>query len=114
MEPIDICNIKATNKVKNIIKDQQQRIWNLERALDDLNRAAEIAQYSGQFSAIDPYRAEAEALLKDRIVLPDMDTSADPSKIRIYTGEVTEETRKAFNDKLNDQITQKALVAAGD
>ena len=109
MQIIDIDNIKASKKVKTIINDQQKRIWKLERALDDLGRAAEIAQYSGQYSVIDTYRAEAEELLKDRITLPELDTSMESTKYRILTGEVSDETSKA----INEHIAEKAKVAAG-
>lgn len=101
MQPINTNELRASKKVKTIIDDQQYRIWQLERALDDLNRAAEIAQYSGQYEVIDVYRAEAESLLQDRLVVPDVDTTMDASKIRIITGEVSSETKKAIKEKLN-------------
>jgi len=102
MDPINTDELKASKKIKKIIDEQQYRIWQLERALDDLNRATEIAQYSGQFEVIGVYRAEAEILLQDRIIAPDVDTSADPSKIRIITGEVSKETKDKITTKVND------------
>ena len=106
MQIINTQELKASKKVKQIIGDQQQRIWILERALDDLSRAAEIAQYSGQYSVIDTYRNEAEELLKDRIVVPEGEQAE--MKIRLYTGEISEEQTKA----LNESGPEKALVAS--
>ena len=79
--------------------------------LDDLARAAEIAQYSGQYNVTEAYRADAEELLKDRIVLPEIvrNPEEEQSNIRIFTGEISAEQKQA----LADQITQQAKVTAG-
>lgn len=44
-----------------------ERIRALETALDDLNRASEIAQYSGQFEVMSSFRAVADDMLLTKI-----------------------------------------------
>lgn len=103
---MDIINTKELKKIteaRKIIDTQQQRIWNLERALDDIARATEIAQYSGQYHVVETYRTEAEDLLKDRIVLPEIEQAE--MKLSVVTGEVDKD--------INDAITKKAKQAAG-
>lgn len=56
-----------------------ERIRALETALDDLNRASEIAQYSGQFEVLTSFRSVADDLLATKITV---DNSA-PSEMNI-------------------------------
>lgn len=44
-----------------------ERIRALETALDDLNRASEIAEYSGQFEVLTSFRVVADELLVNKI-----------------------------------------------
>jgi hypothetical protein len=46
-----------------------ERIRALETALDDLNRASEIAQYSGQFEVLTSFRAVADEILVNKITV---------------------------------------------
>jgi hypothetical protein len=46
-----------------------ERIRALETALDDLNRASEIAQYSGQFEILGSFRDVADAILVNKITV---------------------------------------------
>lgn len=46
-----------------------ERIRALETALDDLNRASEIAQYSGQFEVLESFRNVATELLVAKITV---------------------------------------------
>lgn len=46
-----------------------ERIRALETALDDLNRASEIAQYSGQFEVLTSFRSVADDLLATKITV---------------------------------------------
>ena len=105
MELIDPSELKASKKIKTIIADQQQRIFRLEQMLDDLCRSCEIAQYSQQYTITETYRTEAEELLRDRIVLPEIAPTEGGMKLQIVTGEVS--------DDINKQITEKAKAAAG-
>lgn len=103
MQVIDSKEIKRLAKARDIIDDNQRRIWVLERALDDLARACEIAIYSQQYSVTDVYREEATKLLEDRLVIPEGEQA--PIKIQIVTGEVDADLQK--------QISDKAKIAAG-
>jgi hypothetical protein len=105
MELIDPSELKTSKKIKTIIADQQQRIFRLEQMLDDLCRSCEIAQYSQQYTITETYRTEAEELLRDRIVLPEIAPTEGGMKLQIVTGEVS--------DDINKQITEKAKAAAG-
>lgn len=91
---IDPSELKASKKIKGIIATQQQRIFKLEQMLDDLCRSCEIAQYSQQYTITETYRTEAEELLRDRIVLPEIAPTEGGMKLQIVTGEVSEETNK--------------------
>jgi len=91
---IDPSELKTSKKIKTIIADQQQRIFRLEQMLDDLCRSCEIAQYSQQYTITETYRTEAEELLRDRIVLPEIAPTEGGMQLQIVTGEVSEETNK--------------------
>lgn len=105
MEIIDPNELKTSKKIKTIVAKQQQRIFRLEQMLDDLCRSCEIAQYSQQYTITETYRTEAEELLRDRIVLPEIAPTEGGMKLQIVTGEVS--------DDINEQITKQAKVAAG-
>jgi hypothetical protein len=105
MEIIDPNELKTSKKIKTIIADQQKRIFRLEQMLDDLCRSCEIAQYSQQYTITETYRTEAEELLRDRIVLPEIAPTEGGMKLQIVTGQVS--------DDINKQITEKAKAAAG-
>jgi hypothetical protein len=94
MEPINTKELKTTKKIKQMIDDQQFRIFKLEQMLDDLCRSCEIAQYSQQYTITETYRTEAEELLRDRIVLPEIAPTEGGMKLQIVTGEVSDETNK--------------------
>ena len=91
---IDPNELKTSKKIKGIVAAQQQRIFRLEQMLDDLCRSCEIAQYSQQYTITETYRTEAEELLRDRIVLPEIAPTEGGMKLQIVTGEVSEETNK--------------------
>jgi hypothetical protein len=91
---IDPSELKTSKKIKGIVAAQQQRIFRLEQMLDDLCRSCEIAQYSQQYTITETYRTEAEELLRDRIVLPEIAPTEGGMKLQIVTGEVSEETNK--------------------
>ena len=97
---IDPSELKTSKKIKTIIADQQQRIFRLEQMLDDLCRSCEIAQYSQQYTITETYRTEAEELLRDRIVLPEVAPTEGGMKLQIVTGEVSDETNKKIADSV--------------
>ena len=94
MEPINTKELKTTKKIKQMIDDQQFRIFKLEQMLDDLCRSCEIAQYSQQYTITEIYRTEAEELLRDRIVLPEIAPTKGGMKLQIVTGQISDETNK--------------------
>jgi hypothetical protein len=103
MQVVNSEEIKKIKQARKLIDDQQQRIWQLESALDDLARATEIAQYSQQYHVVETYRQAAETLLQDRLTVPDFDQSNDPMKIRVYEN----------SDSVNQEIAKRAKQAAG-
>jgi hypothetical protein len=102
MQVIDSKEIKRLKDAREIVDAQQQRIWHLELALDDLARACEIAQYSQQYNLTETFRAAANELLEDRLTVPEQENT--PLKIQIVTGDLDED--------LNRQILDKAKIAA--
>ena len=94
MEPINTKELKTTKKIKQMIDDQQFRIFKLEQMLDDLCRSCEIAQYSQQYTITEIYRTEAEELLRDRIVLPEIAPTDGGMKLQIVTGQISDKTNK--------------------
>lgn len=55
--------------VPETLEDAIARVRALEVALDDLSRASEIAQYSGQFEVLTSFRDVADALLVTKITV---------------------------------------------
>ncbi len=94
MEPIDFEQIKATNKVKKLIAELQDRLLHTEDALEDLARAAEIAEITGQIEMMSTFVNQANDLLKDRIVRPDSSIAADKYKMTIVTDNAPVENNK--------------------
>ena len=58
-----LLNLPAT------LEEAIERIRAVETALDDLNRASEIAQYSGQFEILGSFRDVADAILVTKITV---------------------------------------------
>lgn len=62
--------VATEDKLLNLPIDLEtaiERIQALETALDDLNRASEIAEYSGQFEVLTSFRVVASELLTTKI-----------------------------------------------
>jgi hypothetical protein len=87
MEPIDFEEIKASKKVKQLIADLQERLLLTEDALEDITRAAEIVEVTGQREILSTWIEQSNEFLKDRIVRPDTSVSADQQKILVVTDE---------------------------
>ena len=88
MEPIDFEEIKASKKVKQLIADLQERLLLTEDALEDITRAAEIVEVTGQREILSTWIEQSNEFLKDRIVRPDTSVSADQQKILVVTDEI--------------------------
>lgn len=93
MEPVNFDEIKASKKVKKLIAELQERLLLTEDALEDMTRAAEIVEITGQKEILSTWITQANEFLKDRIVRPDTSVSADQQKILV----VTDETEKNKN-----------------
>lgn len=94
MEPIDYSNIKASKKVLKLIADLENRLLHTEDALEDIARAAEIAEVTGQVEMMSTFVTQANELLKDRIVRPDSSIGADQYKMTIVTDDAPVEDNK--------------------
>jgi hypothetical protein len=57
---------------RELVMDLQIRIHKLENCLDDLSRSVEIAQYSKQYQVTEAFVRDAEELLQDRLILPEI------------------------------------------
>ena len=75
---------------RQLALDLQIRMLKLENTLDDLMRSVEIAQYTKQYNVTEVFVRDAEELLKDRLVLPEI-TQGD-TKFKIIEGELSQET----------------------
>ena len=53
MDPINFEEIKASKKVKKLIADLQERLLLTEDVLEDITRAAEIVEVTGQFYSLE-------------------------------------------------------------
>ena len=94
MEPVDFEKIKASKKVKLLIAELQDRLLHTEDALEDIARAAEIAEITGQVEMMSTFVSQAYDLLKDRIVRPDSSIEADKYKMTIITDDAPVENNK--------------------
>jgi dsDNA-binding SOS-regulon protein len=87
MEPIDYTKIKASKKVLKLIADLEERLLHTEDALEDITRAAEIVEITGQKEMLSTWIEQSNQFLKNRIVRPDSSIAADKQKITIITDE---------------------------
>jgi hypothetical protein len=87
MEPINFDEIKASKKVKKLIAELQERLLLTEDTLEDITRAAEIVEVTGQREILSTWIQQSNEFLKNRIVRPDTSVSADQQKILVVTDE---------------------------
>ena len=85
MEPVNFDEIKASKKIKKLIYELQERLLLTEDALEDITRAAEIVQVTGQQEILSTWIDQSNNFLKDRTVRPDSSVSADQQKILVVT-----------------------------
>ena len=76
--------------VRQLALDLQIRMLKLENCLDDLMRSVEIAQYTKQYTATEVFVRDAEELLKERLVLPEI--AQGNTKYKLIEGELSQET----------------------
>lgn len=89
MEPINFEELKASKKVKKLIAELQERLLLTEDVLEDITRAAEIVEVTGQREILSTWIAQSNEFLQDRIVRPDSSISADQQKILVVTDETS-------------------------
>jgi hypothetical protein len=89
MEFVDPTKLKP-KAARELVLSLQKRILRLENCLDDLSRSVEIAQYSKQYQVTETFVRDAEELLKDRLVLPELNQK--DSKYTLIEGELSQET----------------------
>lgn len=75
---------------RQLALDLQVRMLKLENTLDDLMRSVEIAQYTKQYTVTEVFVRDAEELLKDRLVLPELEQG--DTKFKLIEGELSQET----------------------
>jgi hypothetical protein len=75
----------------------QLRMLKLENCLDDLSRSVEIAQYTKQYQVTEVFVRDAEQLLQDRLVLPEL--KQGETKFTLIEGEVNDDTKQAIQDQ---------------
>jgi hypothetical protein len=75
---------------RQLALDLQVRMLKLENTLDDLVRSVEIAQYTKQYTVTEVFVRDAEELLKDRLVLPELEQG--DTKFKLIEGELSQET----------------------
>lgn len=92
---IDTNDINASKKVKTLIDELQMRLLQTEDALEDIARAAEIAQITGQVEMMSAFVTQANEVLADRIVRPDSSITADKHKITMIVDDITEPSTNA-------------------
>ena len=92
-------------EARQLALDLQIRMLDIENCLDDLMRAVEIAQYSKQYTVTEVFVRQANDLLKDRIVVPEVDRGAYKATIV----ESSEEGLKKGFDILNEDPTIEKL-----
>ena len=95
MELINTQELKATKKVKELIDQLQWRLLQTEDALEDVARAAEIAQITGQADMMSAFVAQANQVLAGRLVRPDSSINADQHKITMIVNDITDSSKNA-------------------
>jgi hypothetical protein len=85
---------------RELALELQLRILKLENCLDDLSRSVEIAQFTKQYNVTEAFVRDAEALLEDRLIVPEADQSN--AKFTLVEGELSQDTI--------DQIKSSAKV----
>ena len=89
------------------VEQAVERIMELEMRLEDLVRATEIAEASGQWHIIGGFRLDADSALKNKITVEY--PQSDQPNITLITGEISNATQ----ERLNQSITEQAKKAAG-
>ena len=101
MEFVHPSKVKRLKEAREHLADMQRRIYQLENNLDDLMRSVEIAQYTKQYNVTEVFVTQANELLQDRLIIPELDQS--DQKFTVVEGTVSEETKEAIKER-NAQV----------
>ena len=83
--------------VRELALELQLRIIKLENCLDDLSRSVEIAQYTRQYNVTEVFVRDAQDLLVDRVIMPEI--AQTDKRFTLVEGELTADTIKSIKDK---------------
>lgn len=83
MQLINTSELKTTKRIKELIDNLQVQLLQTEDALEDVTRAAEIAQITGQVEMMEAFVSQANQILANRMVRPDSSIGADQHKITV-------------------------------
>lgn len=89
MQLVDPKELKP-KQARELVLKLQQRCYQLENCLDDLSRSVEIAQFTKQYNVTEAFVRDAERLLEDRLVVPEIDQSNQ--KFTLVEGKLSQET----------------------
>lgn len=83
---------EGSNELKTLrdtIKTLEERLIATEDALEDMTRAAEIVEITGQKELLASWIAQSNEFLKNRTVRPDSSVSAGEYKMTIINDDIT-------------------------
>jgi hypothetical protein len=83
--------------VRELALELQVRMLKLENCLDDLMRSVEIAQYTKQFNVTEVFVRDAQNLLKDRLIVPEIDQG--DAKFTLVEGEISQDTAEKIKNR---------------
>jgi hypothetical protein len=89
MELVNPKNLKP-KQARELVLKLQQRCFQLENCLDDLSRSVEIAQFTRQYDVTNVFVTDAEKLLEDRIVIPEINQK--DQKFTLIEGDLSQDT----------------------
>ena len=90
----------------------QQKLLQVESAMDSLLRAVEIAAFTRQFDTNSPWFKEAMATLSDRLEQPMEDTNSEEIHTRVLEGQITEDQFAKITETLSGEVLDKPSVVA--
>ena len=93
MELIQTGELKTSKKIKAMIDTLQARLLLTEDALEDVSRAAEIAQITGQVEMMSTFVTQANSVLADRVQRADTSITADKYKMTIIVDDEKDTTK---------------------
>ena len=95
---------------RELVLELQLRLLKVENCLDDIARAAEIAQFTRQYDVTNAFTRDAEELLKDRLVIPE-DEKQD---FKFTLVESTEENLEKAIDIAREDAGKKLVKKHGE